>query len=313
MAALAIALPLASYAQDTLRFVTVGSAGLTGSYYAAAHAICDAVNRSHSGQIRCSPEPTKGSLYNLRSILRGDQDFAFVQSDWQKMAVEGRGPFAKTGPITELRSVMALYPESVTLVARKDANIRGIEDLPGKRLDVGAVATARRATALKLLSAAGYAREDFSEWHELTGSSTASELCSGRVDASLQVFGHPNAAMASLLESCALEIVPLKGPAIDEFLDLNPDYSPTFIPIGSYPQLAFDIETVALSATLVTRADIPAPLVWTFTTEILLNLDILEIEAPVIDAPDLNWMQTEGLSAPMHPGAVAAFQAVEGS
>jgi TRAP transporter TAXI family solute receptor len=290
-----------------LRFVTLGSASLAGSYYAAATAICDSVNRSHRSSIRCSPEPTKGSIYNLRALMRGDQDFAIVQSDWQKLAVEGLGPFVETGPFVGLRSVMALFPEAVTLVVRKDAGIASLEDLRGKRVDVGSVATARRTTALKLLEAAGLTREDLAKQAELAGSSVASELCSGAIDASILLFGHPNALLGRLLSTCDLQIVPVRGESVEQFLASNPEFQKSYIPIGDYPQLAFDVETIALSATLVTRSDIPGPLVYTFATEILLNLDVLRQEAPVIRAADISWMRQEGLTAEMHPGAVAAF------
>ena len=297
-------------AQDSLRFVTLGSASLAGSYYAAASAICNSMNRSHRGVIRCSPEPTKGSIYNLQALMRGDQDFALVQSDWQKLAVDGRGPFAESGRLEELRAVMALFPEAVTLVVQKASGISSLEDLRGKRVDVGSVATARRTTALKLLEAAGLSRADLAEQHELAGSSVASELCAGEVDASILLLGHPNALIGQLLERCNLTIVPLRGEAIDRFLASNTEFQASYIPISQYRQLAFDVDTVALAATLVTRSDIPAPLVYTFATEILVNLDQISQEAPVIRAPDIDWMRTEGLSAELHPGAVAAFSSL---
>jgi TRAP transporter TAXI family solute receptor len=305
---LAAGAPLA--AQDDLRFVTLGSASTAGSYYAAASAICDSVNRSYKGSVRCSPEPTKGSIYNLRSLMRGDQDFAIVQSDWQKLAVEGLGPFSETGPFSDLRSVMALFPEAVTLVVRKGSGITGLEDLRGKRVDVGSVATARRTTALKLLEAAGLKREDLAQLAELAGSSVGSELCAGSIDASILLFGHPNALLGRLLSSCDLQVVPLRGDSVERFLASNSDFQKTYIPIGDYSQLAFDVETIALAATLVTRSDIPAPLVYTFATEILVNLDRISQEAPVIRAPDIDWMRSEGLSAELHPGAVAAFDSL---
>ena len=59
---LALSAPLRS--QD-LTFFTVGSGELGGGYYVAAAALCDAVNRAEHGAMRCSPEPTSGSLYNL--------------------------------------------------------------------------------------------------------------------------------------------------------------------------------------------------------------------------------------------------------
>ena len=91
-----------------LQLFTLGSGGVSGSYYAAARALCDEVNRSERGRLRCSPDPTAGSIYNLRALRQGQVDFAFVQSDWQRQAYEGKGGYANVGPMQDLRSVLGL-------------------------------------------------------------------------------------------------------------------------------------------------------------------------------------------------------------
>jgi len=109
--ALLLAGPLA--AQD-LRLFSVGAGDVEGGYYSAARAICDAVNRAERGRLRCSPEPTSGSLYNLAALADGQLDFALVQSDWHKHAIEGGSIFATRGAMANLRSVMSLYPSRST-------------------------------------------------------------------------------------------------------------------------------------------------------------------------------------------------------
>jgi hypothetical protein len=44
-----------------LELFTVGTGDVGGGYYSAGRAICEAVNRERTGQLRCSPEPTPGS------------------------------------------------------------------------------------------------------------------------------------------------------------------------------------------------------------------------------------------------------------
>ena len=106
-----------------LRLVTFGGATLTGNYYAIASAICARVNDLGREDLRCSPEATPGSLYNLQAMKRGELDFALVQSDWQRAAVFGTRGFEDEGPMIALRSVMSLYQEALTLIARRDANV----------------------------------------------------------------------------------------------------------------------------------------------------------------------------------------------
>src|SRR5262245_50930544 len=86
VAGLASAQPL--IAQD-LQFLSVGSGNLDGGYFTATRAICEVLNRAERGRLRCSPESTPGSLYNLVALENGQIDFALVQSDLHKHAFNG--------------------------------------------------------------------------------------------------------------------------------------------------------------------------------------------------------------------------------
>ena len=114
-------------------FITIGTGGVTGTYYPTGGAICRFVNQyKKESKIRCSVESTDGSLYNLNGIKNSDLDFGIVQSDIVYQASKGEGQF-KDAKLPKLRSVMAIYPELLTLVTRKDANIHNLLDIKGKK------------------------------------------------------------------------------------------------------------------------------------------------------------------------------------
>lgn len=77
--------------------------------------------RKTSG-IRCSVESTGGSVYNVNTIKAGELDFGIAQSDTVYQAYNGKGKFEGKA-IKELRSVIAIYPELLAFVVRKDAGI----------------------------------------------------------------------------------------------------------------------------------------------------------------------------------------------
>ena len=133
--ALVAALASPAAAQDTT-IVPMGTGAVTGAYFPVGVALCRLVNqhRRETG-LRCAAQPSaEGSVANIAGLRDGALDLAIVQSDVQAEALAGTGAFAEAGPFADLRAVMALYPEPLTLVARADAGIAQVEDLAGKRV-----------------------------------------------------------------------------------------------------------------------------------------------------------------------------------
>jgi TRAP-type uncharacterized transport system substrate-binding protein len=54
------------------RFVTIGTGGVTGVYYAVGGAVCRLLNKDRKAHgIRCSVESTGGSAFNINTIKAG--------------------------------------------------------------------------------------------------------------------------------------------------------------------------------------------------------------------------------------------------
>src|SRR5688572_28206188 len=83
------------------KFITIGTGGVTGVYYAVGGAICRLMNKDRKTHgIRCSVESTGGSAYNVNTIKAGELDFGLTQSDVQYNAYSGVGAF-KDSPFKE--------------------------------------------------------------------------------------------------------------------------------------------------------------------------------------------------------------------
>ena len=131
-------------------FITIGTGGVTGTYYPTGGAICRLVNKmKKETKIRCSVESTGGSVYNINTIKNKELDFGIAQSDVVYQASRGNGKF-KGKKVSKLRSVMAIYPELLALVTRKDSNIYKLSDIKGKRINLGNPGSGNEATALTL-------------------------------------------------------------------------------------------------------------------------------------------------------------------
>ncbi len=92
----------------------------------------------------------------------------------------------------------------------------------------------------------------------------------------------------------------------------SPDMQPSVIREGTYEGVDQRIPTVSVVATIVTLASTDPALVEALVTDTLNDLPILARRSLVLAHLEPAKMRRTGLSAPLHPGAEAAFNAALG-
>jgi len=305
--AMAFAAPLPASAQQ--KFVSIGTGGVTGVYYAAGGVICRLVNKDRSSHgIRCSVESTGGSVFNVNTIKAGELDLGVVQSDVGYNAYNGVGQFKDAGEFKKLRSVFSIHPEPFTVVARKEANIKSFEDFKGKRFNVGNPGSGTRASMEELLATMGWTLKDFSLASELRPDEHGSALCDGKIDGFFYGVGHPSANIQDPTTTCGAQLVSLTGPAVDKLVEKYPYYAYATIPGGLYPNNPNDTKTYGVTATFVTSADVSDETVYTVVKAVFDNLDDFKKLHPAFAHLKAEDMAKNGLSAPLHPGAEKYFK-----
>ena len=308
-AAVAAALAAAPAAQAQQKFITIGTGGVTGVYYAAGGAICRLVNKDRAKHgIRCSVESTGGSVFNVNTIKAGELDMGVTQSDVQYNAVKGVGPFQKDGAFRDLRAVFALHPEPVTVLARKEVNAKSFADFKGKRFNVGNPGSGTRATAEELLAAMGWKMSDFSLASELKADEHGPALCDGKIDGFLYLVGHPSANIQDPTTVCGAKLVSVTGPAVDKLVKEKPYYAKATIPAGLYPGNDQAIQTYGVLATMVSSSKVPAETIYQVTRAVFENFDEFKKLHPALANLDPKNMVKDGLSAPLHDGAVKYYK-----
>jgi uncharacterized protein len=302
------AVVLAGPASAQQKFVTIGTGGVTGVYYAAGGAICRLLNkdrRTHG--IRCSVESTGGSAFNINTIKAGELDFGMAQSDVQFNAFKGDGQY-KGNAFPELRAVFSVHPEPFTVLARKEANIAKFEDFKGKRFNVGNPGSGTRVSMEQLLAAMGWKLSDFALASELKADEHGPALCDNKIDGFFYAVGHPSANIQDPTTTCGAKLVPLNGAAPEKLVKDHPYFAKATVPGGMYANNPQPTETYGALATLVSSARVPDDMVYNLVKATFDNFDEFKKLHPAFANLDPAKMVTDGHSAPLHPGAAKYYK-----
>ncbi len=303
------ALLSAGTAVQAQEFITIGTGGVTGVYYPTGGAICRLVNKDRAEHgIRCSVESTGGSVYNLNAIRNGELDMGVAQSDWQYHAYNGTSQFEEAGPFEKLRAVFSVHPEPFTVVARADAGIKTFDDLKGKRVNVGNPGSGQRGTMEVLMEAKGWTMDDFALASELKAAEQSKALCDNKIDAMVYTVGHPSGSIKEATTSCDSVIVEVAGPTVQMLVDEYPFYRVATIPGGMYRGNPDDVKTFGVGATFVSSADVDANLVYHTVKAVFENFDTFIKLHPAFGVLKKEEMVKDGLSAPLHEGALRYYK-----
>ena len=294
---LTLSAPQAQAKQDVL----FGGASIVGVYYQVALQISNIMNKYEGDNYNFIGRPTGGSVFNINALERGAFDFGVAQSDRNWQAYNGAAEW-EGKPIESLRSLFSMHPETVMLVARADTGIEKVEDIKGKRVNIGNPGSGQRGNAMDVLRIYGLEpgndfRAEGLEHHE-----AARALVDRNIDAFFYTIGNPSAAIEEPATSVDIRMAHINSPGIKEMVEERPYYIMTTIPAGTYRGVDEDIETYAVTATVVSDEKVDEQVVYDLVKTVFENLDELRNSHAAFRNLQVEEM-LQGLSAPLHPGA----------
>lgn len=308
-AALGLATAVSTPVMAQEKFVTIGTGGQTGVYYVVGQSVCRLINRNANEHgIRCNAPSSGGSVANVNAIRNGEMDMGVVQSDIQYKAYNGVQNFEEAGEFEEMRAMFALHGEPLTVVAREDANIDTIKDLKGKRVNLGNPGSGQRDTMEVVMEALGWTRDDFALVSELDAAEQAAALGDNNIDAMVYVAGHPNGSIQEATTTVDSVIVSVTGEEIEELIEERPYYAKATIPGGIYRGNEDDVQTFGVRATLVTSSEVPDDVVYHTVKAVFENFDRFKRLHPAFATLKEEEMIKEGLSVPLHDGAIRYYK-----
>lgn len=291
------------------QLVKIGTGGVSGIYYPVGGLLSLLFNEQIKNDAQKKytiflPKISAGTKQNLQDLLSNEVQFALAQSNVAAEAYQ-RG-VAENKKERQLRTVFSLYPEYVTIVARKDIAIHSFGDLQGKRVAVGTTNSGSLQDVQHILSVFSLSLQDFSEVYHSAPNNAVTALCYGNIDAVVLTVGHPSSSVFRMLGKCQGQLIPFSRSEIKMVTEKYPAYSDMIIPNDTY-QKQVEVRTLGMYSLFMTRADQPEELVYQLTKRTFERLDKLKRGLPVLSHLKKKLMAMQHANIPIHSGAKKYF------
>ena len=291
-------------------FITIGSGSTTGLYYPTAVGMAKIVNEAGI-DIRANARSTGGSVFNDRAVGAGQLQMGVSQNNIAYYAYNGSGVEAfKDKPIENLRGVAVLYPETIQVLARKDADIDSLDDMKGKRVYVGDIGSGTEQDVKNLFGAFDMSIEDLKAPVRGSAGSAVGLLRDGQIDAMFYTVGLGASAITEAAQTAPIELVSVSPEKIEQLHAKYPFYTQIDIPEGTYPDMG-KATAVTLKAMLVTSSELSEDTIYQFMNTVFnekKDAFYNDIQNPNLKKYFTLDSALEGMSIPLHPGAVKFFK-----
>src|ERR1700738_2846969 len=229
-AAVAVAAVLAAPGARAQAFINVLTGGTSGVYYPLGVAI-GKIYSDKIPNVKTQVQATKASVENLILLQQGRGELAFALGDSLKAAWDGDEEAGFKNKMDKLRTIGAIYPNYIQIVATDDSGIRTLADLKGKSLSVGAPKSGTELNSRAILGAAGLSYKDVGKVEYLPFAESVDLMKNRQLDATLQSAGLGVASLKDLSTSTEITVVSVPK---DVVAKIGPPFVPVMIPANTY-------------------------------------------------------------------------------
>lgn len=287
------------------------AAGESGGFYLAFAELLAAELSNAEPRLHARAVATEASIDNVHRVRDGTADLSLVLADVAQAALAGTGPFSAPAAAVPLRAIGRVYENYLQLVVRAGGPLRGLPDLAGRRVSLGAAGSGAALFGERLLAAAGLrVRAE----HLLLAESIGA-LRSGGIDALLWSGGVPTPALATLDREVAIRLLPLDGVLPALRAAHGPVYEQVRVPAGAY-RTAGEPATIGVAnllvATVAQAEDVAAAVVRVLVRRAADLVPAQAVGTQFLDVRALIGTGSGPGTVPLHPGAAAAYRALHG-
>jgi TRAP transporter TAXI family solute receptor len=304
IAAVAVGITMLSApAAQAQQFINVLTGGTSGVYYPLGVAI-GKIYSDKIPNVKTQVQATKASVENLILLQNGRGEIAFALGDSLKAAWEGDEEAGFKTKLDKLRTIGAIYPNYVQIVATADSGIKTLADLKGKSLSVGAPKSGTELNSRAILGAAGLSYKDIGKVEYLPFAESVDLMKNRQLNATLQSAGLGVASLKDLSTSTDITVVSVPKETVDK---LGPPFVPVLIPANTYTGQDKDVPTAAVINYLVTSSAVSDDLAYQMTKLIFESLPELANSHAAGKEIKLE-SAAMGSPVPLHPGAIRFYR-----
>jgi TRAP transporter TAXI family solute receptor len=254
-----------------------------------------------------------GSNANCEMLRNGEVELSTMNGLVTPACYFGKRFKAMEGkPIEDFRVLFGLWPDFFTVVVRKDANIKSVNDFRGKRMAVGRARGGTESMARSFLAVFGidYRTRDDLKPEYLGFTQAAEAMQNNMIDIAFFNVGPPAGAIQSLLAAAGDRVELFKWPSdeIDKIVAAVPEIYRAVLPANSYANQPEPIPCPANGEFIVTRTSVVDDhLAYILTKIVFENLDALRVSHSIFRFVNLE-NTVKGTVVPYHPGSIKYFK-----
>jgi uncharacterized protein len=302
-AAAAMAVVLSAPAARAQAFINVLTGGTSGVYYPLGVAI-GKIYSDNIPDVKTQVQATKASVENLILLQQGRGEIAFALGDSLKAAWEGDEEAGFKSRLDKLRTIGAIYPNYIQIVATADSGIKTLADLRGKSLSVGAPKSGTELNSRAILAAAGLSYKDIGKVEYLPFAESVDLMKNRQLNATLQSAGLGVASLKDLSTTTDITVVSVPREVVEK---MGPPFKPVLIPANTYAGQDKDVPTAAVINYLVTSSAVSDDLAYRMTKLIYESLpELANAHASGREIKLEN--AASGSPVPLHPGAIRYYK-----
>lgn len=281
-----------------------GSPG--GVYYPTGKALIKAFNQNKASSKLLQVKTSPGSVFNINAISNQSASFAFVQADKLYQAINGFNDWKYKGKQKNLRIIMNLHHESITLVTLKDSKIQQIKDIKGKHINIGNPGSGQRGNAIDIIQALGLDWKQDINSENKKAEDAHNLLISSEIDAYFHTVGHPCSFIAED-KSNKIKMLPISD--LNQLKKKQPYLKTTWISKDSYPNLKMtkDMKTLGLYSVLISHSEVSEQEVYNLTKWMMEHIETLKSFHPAwknLKQKTMLDIQTKNI----HPGSLKYYK-----